>query len=435
MRSRLSTTFQSLTVRNYRLFATGQLVKLTGVWMQVIAQEWLVLDLSHNSGTALGIVVAMQFLPTLLLSLYGGKLADRYDKRKLLVIANATWSGLALLLCLLIATGVVQLWHVFAFAALLGVANAIENPTRQAFVSELVGTPLLANALALSAATFNGARVIGPALAGVAIAAFGISPVFLISAVGSLSPIVGLVRMRVAELHRDGLLSRTEKASVRDGVRYVLRRRDLVLPMAMVGLIGALGFNFGITLAVLARTTFHVGAATFGLFSTSVAIGALAGALAGSNRRTRPSVYIVIMAAIVFGVLELGVSVVPSYWGVVALLLPTGFFMIYFAQAANQRVQLGVDASYRGRVMALYVMVFLGATPLGGPLLGWIAEQSGAQASIFLGGMVGLLTGLVALTMQLRASGDRLRMQIRPLPRLYVLEAEEAIAATPARAG
>ena len=426
MRRRLGTTFQSLTVRNYRLFATGQLIKLIGVWMQFIAQDWLVLQLSGDSGTALGVVTALQFLPILLLSLYGGILADRYDKRKLLVVANATWSALALGLALLITTGTVQLWHVFVFASLLGISNAIETPVRQSFVSELVGTTLLPNALSLSAATFNSARIIGPALAGVGIAGFGTGPVFVISAFTSLAPLLGLSLMRPAELYRDGLLSRADRkdASIVDGLRYVWHRADLVLPMTMIAVIGAIGFNFGITLAVLAKTTYHTGAAAFGLFSTALAVGSLGGALAGSGRRARPSVYVVLGAAIAFGVLETVVGLVSAFWLVAVLLVPTGFFMIYFAQAANQRVQLGTDAAYRGRVMALYVLVFLGTTPLGGPLIGWFAEVASARASIWVGGVVSMLTGLVALVLQLRSTGDRLRLRVRPLPRVYVTAAD-----------
>jgi MFS family permease len=422
VRARLSTTFRSLQVRNYRLFATGQLVKLVGVWMMFIAQDWLVLQLSDNSATALGAVTALQFLPVLLLTLLAGKLADRYDKRKLLIAVNALWSALAVVLALLVASGVVQLWHVFVFAGLLGISSALETPVRQSFVSELVGTPLLPNALSLAAATFNSARVLGPALAGVAIAAFGVGPVFVIAAVSSLSPLASLVRMRPAELHREALPPRDERAPARiaDGLRYVWHRPDLLLPIALIAVVGMLGFNFQITLAVLAKTVFHTGAASFGLFTTALAGGALGGALASTGRRGRPSVYVVLGAAVVFGVLETLVGFAPYFWLVVALLLPTGFFMVFFAQAANQRVQLGTDAAVRGRVMALYVLVFLGTTPIGAPLIGWLAEQFGPQSSIWFGGLASLLTAAAALGWQLRRTGQRLRLRVRPLPRLYV---------------
>ncbi|MCZ7426096.1 MFS transporter [Micromonospora sp. WMMA1949] len=423
MQAKLSTMFQSLRVRNYRLFATGQLIKLIGVWMMFIAQDWLVLELSDNSATALGVVTALQFTPVLLLTLLSGRLADRYDKRMLLFVANAFWTVLALAMSILVLTGLVQLWHVFTFAALLGVSNAVETPVRQAFVSELVGMPLLPNALSLNAAVFNSARIVGPAVAGLAIAVVDVGPVFLVTALSSIAPLVNVVRMRTEELHRNDLppVGERDQARVVDGLRYVARRPDILLPMVLMSVIGMSLFNFQLTLAALAKTVFNTGAASFGLFSTALAAGALVGALAGTGRRSRPSVWLVLGAAIgcaVFGTL---VGLAPAYWAVVALLLPAGFFMIYFAQAANQRVQLGVDASFRGRVMALWVLVFLGTNPVGAPLIGWVAEKYGAGASIWAGGLISLTAALLALTWQLRRSGARLRMRVLPMPRFYVV--------------
>ncbi|MCX4387072.1 MFS transporter [Micromonospora peucetia] len=422
MQAKLSTMFQSLQVRNYRLFASGQLIKLIGVWMMFIAQDWLVLELSDNSATALGVVTALQFTPVLLLTLLSGRLADRYDKRMLLFVANAFWTVLAFGMSLLVITGVVQLWHVFTFAALLGVANAVETPVRQAFVSELVGTPLLPNALSLNAAVFNSARIVGPAVAGLAIAAFDVGPVFMFTALSSIAPLVTVIQMRPAELNREALLPRDERASAKviDGLRYVWRRPDLLLPMAVMSVIGMSLFNFQLTLAALAKTVFQTGAASFGLFSTALAVGALVGALAGTGRRSRPSIWLVLGAAVgcaSFGTL---VGLAQAYWLVVALLLPTGFFMVFFAQAANQRVQLGTDAAFRGRVMALWVLVFLGTNPVGAPLIGWVAETYGAGASIWMGGLISLATALIALTWQLRRSGARLRFRVLPMPRFYV---------------
>ncbi|MER7455745.1 MFS transporter [Micromonospora sp. NPDC126480] len=424
MQAKLSTMFQSLQVRNYRLFASGQLIKLIGVWMMFIAQDWLVLELSDNSATALGIVTALQFTPVLLLTLISGRLADRYDKRMLLFVANAFWTVLALAMSLLVITGVVQLWHVFAFAALLGVANAVETPVRQAFVSELVGTPLLPNALSLNAATFNSARIIGPALAGLAIAVFDVGPVFLVTALSSIAPLVNVVRMRPAELHREVLPPREERAAAKvvDGLRYVWGRPDLLLPMVMVLVIATSLFNFQLTLAALAKTVFNTGAASFGLFSSALAVGALIGALAGTGRRSRPSVWLVLGAAVAFASFGTLVGLAPTYWLVVVLLLPTGFFMVFFAQACNQRIQLGTDAAFRGRVMALWVLVFLGTNPVGAPVIGWLAETYGAGASIWIGGLVSLTTALLALAWQLRRSGARLRFRILPMPRFYVTD-------------
>lgn len=428
MRARFETTFRSLSVRNYRLFATGQMVKLIGVWVMITAQDWLVLRLSGDSATALGVVTALQFIPVLLLTLYAGKLADRYDKRLILVVANGAWAALAVLLGALVFTGVVRLWHVFLFAALLGIANAIETPVRQAFVSELVGTALLPNALSLSAAIFNSARIVGPAVAGLAIAGFGEGPVFLLSTVLALSPVATLARIRPAELHREALLPVAERdaAKIADGLRYVRRRPDLVLPIALMAVIGMLGFNFPVTLAALAKVTFNTGAASFGLFTTALAGGALAGALAGSGRKGRPSAYVVLGAAIAFGVLETVAGFAPTFALVVVLLVPTGFFMVYFAQAANQRVQLGTDAAYRGRVMSLYILVFLGTTPVGAPVTGWWAERFGAPASVWAGGVISLVAGGLALLWQLRRQRERLRLVVRPLPRLYVVPSAAA---------
>ncbi|ASW53328.1 MFS transporter [Plantactinospora sp. KBS50] len=421
MRPQLSRTFQSLHVRNYRLFTTGQLIKLIGTWMMFVAQDWLVLRLS--APTALGIVTACQFTPVLLLTLFSGRLADRYDKRALLLIANAFWVVLAAGMSLLAISGLVQLWHVFVFAALLGVANAMETPVRQSFVSELVGTPLLPNALALNAATFNSARILGPAVAGLAIAAFDVGPVFMISAASSIAPLVCVLRMRATELHRETLPAGAvrQPARVIDGLRYVAKRPDIMLPMALMGVIAMGLFNFQLTLAALAKTVFHTSAATFGLFTTALAVGALCGAFAGSGRRGRPSVWLVIAGALATSVFGTLVGLAPAYWLVVALLPPTGFCMVFFAQAANQRVQLGVDPAFRGRVMALWVLVFLGTNPVGAPLIGWTAEHVGAGASIWMGGLLSMTAAVTALVWQLRHSGATLRLRMLPLPRFSVV--------------
>ncbi|GAB3865016.1 MFS transporter [Dactylosporangium cerinum] len=360
------TVFGSLKVRNYRLFTTGQLVKLLGTWMMVVAQDWLVLQLSDNSPTALGVVTALQFTPVLLLTLYGGQLADRFDKRRLLLIANSASAVVAGLLGALVLTGVVNLWWVFVTAALFGVISAIETPVRQAFVSELVSRELLPNALSLSSATFNTARVVGPAIAGLVIALLHdrTGPIFMITAALCLAPLVGLTRMRTEELFRvEGPPVAASDARTIDGLRYVKRRPDLSLAILLVLVVGLFGFNFQLTLAVLAKVEFNASAQYFGLLTTALAVGALAGALASSRRRARPTAYAVLAAAVLFGGFETLVGFAPTFLTAVLLLLPTGFFMIYFAQAANQRVQLGTDPEFRGRVMALYVLVFLGSTP------------------------------------------------------------------------
>jgi MFS family permease len=436
LRARLNTTFQSLQVRNYRLFALGQLVKLIGVWMMFTTQDWLVFQLG-GTAAQLGIVTALQFTPVLVLTLLSGRLADRYDKRKILFVANFAWTTLCILFSILVVSGAAQLWHVYVFATLLGVASAVETPVRQSFVSELVETRLLPNALGLSAATFNSARVVGPSLAGLAIALFDVGPVFVLSAVLAVAPLICLFRMRPAELYRSELepSATREPAKVIDGLRYVRQRPDLMLPMVLMSVLAFTLFNFPVTLQALAKTGFHTGAAAFGLFTTAVGLGALVGALVGGTRRARPSVYTVLGSAMVFSAFGILVGVLPVYWLVVAALVPTGFFMVLFAQAANQRVQLGTDAAFRGRVMALWVLVFMGVNPVSGPLVGWFADRYGAGAAIWLGGAAALVATTLALVFELRRSGNRVRMHLRPVPRLRIVPVVPLAAAVPVPVG
>jgi MFS family permease len=435
VRAQLAKTFQSLQVRNFRLFSGGQLIKLIGVWMQFTAQDWLVLQLSNNSAYALGLVTAMQFTPVLLLTLYGGRLADRYDKRRMLLGANVVFSALALGMGVLVATDRVTLHWVFVLAALMGIVNAIETPARQSFVAEMVDRELLPNALSLSAATFNTARIVGPALAGVAIDLIGLYPVFLVNVLTYLAPAISLLQMRSAELHRMAPADTSgTDTRIREGLRYVWRREDLLLPIVLLFVIGLVGYNFQLTLAVLAKTVFHTGASEFGLLTTALAVGALGGAFASSGRRARPSVFVVLGAAVGFGVCETVVGLAPTFVVTALLLVPAGFFMIYFAQATNQRIQLGTDAAYRGRVMSLFILVFIGTTPIGGPAVGWLSQQYGPRTAIWLGGVLSLLAALLALAWHLRRSGARIGLALRPMPRLYVI-APPADVAAPAVVG
>lgn len=437
MRAVLSTTFRSLEIRNYRLFSIGQLVKLIGVWSMFTAQDWLVLDLSGNSPSALGTVTSLQFLPVLLLTLYSGKLADRFDKRKLLIVANAAFALFAIVFAILVASGVVELWHVFLFAGLFGMANAVETPVRQAFVSELVENSLLPNALALSAATFNVARIGGPALAGVGLAAFGTGPVFMMSTILAIAPTFTYTAMHTADLFRSERVRKSADTRVSEGLRYVWRRPDLLLPIFVMAAVGMIGFNFPVTLAALAKIDFNAGPSSFGLLTTALAVGALGGALAGSGRRGRPGAYLVVGAAILFGIFEVAVGLAPNFTVAMILLVPTGFFSIYLAQAANHRVQMGVDARFRGRVMALYVLVFLGTTPIGASWAGWWGETFGVASSIWSAGIFCFAAGVAGLIWQLRSSGDRLTLQGQRLhlvrPELPVAEGEAvaALSTTP----
>jgi MFS family permease len=393
--------FRSLRARNYRLYAAGQVVSLTGTWMQRVAQDWLVLELSDNSGTALGVVLALQFGPSLLFSLWGGVLADRYDKRRLLLVTQSTMIGLAAVLGLLDVAGAVQLWQVYLLAGLLGVASAVDVPVRQSFVVEMVGPADLANAVSLNSATFNSARIVGPALAGLLIAATDTGWVFLVNAVLTGGVIVGLLLMRPEELHRSPPTGR-EPGQFRQGLRYVRSRPDLVLPMALVFVVGTFGLNFPVTMSLMAREVFGRGAAAYGLLSTAIAVGSLAGALASTRRTRRPTTRFLIGATFAFGALEMLVGVMPTYEAVVVLLVPTGLAALSFTIAANSSVQLGSDPAYRGRVMALYLMCFMGGAPLGSPLVGGLSDAFGARVGLAAGGAVCALAAGVAAVLVAR---------------------------------
>jgi MFS family permease len=382
--------FDSLRQPNFCIFLSGQFLSYIGTWMQFIAQDWLVLRLSDDSGSALGMVTALQFAPVLLLSLYGGKLADQYDKRIVLAGAGIVWTVLAAGIAVLVLTDAVRLWHVFGFAAALGSVSAIEKPVRQAFVSELVGTDLVPNALALNSIAFNTARIVGPALSGALIAWLGTGPVFALNALSYAAPVAAVALIKPARLRRPQV--RPEQAPISEGLAYVRRRPDLLLALGTVFVVGLVGFNFPITLALLAKVVFDAEAASFGLLSSALAVGALAGAFAGSGRRGRPSARLMLGAAAGFGVAEALVAVAPTYWAAAVLLVPAGFAMVLFVQAANQRVQLGVEPAFRGRVMALYLLVFAGTNPLGGPAVGWLAEQLGTRISLAAGGLMSIVT-------------------------------------------
>jgi MFS family permease len=400
--------FSSLRVRNYRLFATGQVVSLTGTWMQRVAQDWLVLNLSHNSGVAIGITTGLQFAPVLLFGLYGGVLADRYPKRRTLQLTQIFMGLCALVLGLLDISGAAQLWHVYALAFLLGCATAVDSPTRQAFVSELVGPSLLANAVSLNSATFNTARVLGPAVGGLMIASIGTGWVFLMNAASFVAVITCLGLMREADLFVGKPVAR-RKGQVVEGLRYVRGRTDLVAIIFVAGVVGTLGFNFQITSALMTKNVFHHGAEAYGIISAVYAFGSLLGALA-SARRGQPPRRLVFIAAAVYGVLEIGAGLMPTYWTFFVMLLPFGFFTLTFSTAANTTVQLGAAPAMRGRVMALYLMVMMGGTPIGAPLVGWIAQVAGPRWSLIVGGVASATAAVGAAVMLAR----REKLEVRP---------------------
>ncbi|MDN3359913.1 MFS transporter [Actinomadura sp. DC4] len=391
------TLFRSLRNRNYRLFSIGQVISNSGTWMQRVAQDWLVLSLTHGSGTALGITTGLQFLPLLLFGLYGGVLADRFPKRRVLMITQIFMGLLALILGILALTGTAQVWHVYVLAFMLGVATVVDNPTRQTFAVEMVGPGDLSNAIALNAAIFNTARIVGPAIAGVLIAAIGTGPVFMVNAASFGAVLVGLYMMRDDELYTRSRVPRA-KGQLREGLRFVRERRDLVMLLIIVFFVAAFGMNFQMTTALMSREVFHSGASSFGLASTMLAVGAVFGSLL-SARRKRPRMRLTLIAAAAFGVLEIVSGVMPNYGLFLVMLVPTGLALLTFNTTANAVMQLSVPAWMRGRVMGLYMLVFAGSSPIGAPLLGWLAEVFGPRSGLVIGGVVSLVAvmGVVAL--------------------------------------
>ncbi|MFH8678197.1 MFS transporter [Streptomyces lydicus] len=403
-------TFSSLRIRNYRLFATGQMVSNTGTWMQRIAQDWLVLSLTGSSA-AVGITTALQFLPMLLFGLYGGVIADRFPKRKLLLLTQSAMGLTGLALAGLTLSGQVEVWHVYLVALLLGLATVVDNPARQAFVSEMVGQDDLRNAVSLNSANFQSARLIGPAVAGVLITAFGSGWAFLFNGLSFIAPLTGLLMMRTAELHKVDRVPR-RKGQLREGLRYVSRRPDLIWPIVLVGFIGTFGFNFPIWLTAFVYHVFHQGAGTYALFNGLMAAGSLIGALLAA-RRAGSRLRLLVGAAMLFGALEITAALAPSFWIFAALLAPIGMVGLTINVTANSSVQMATDPLMRGRVMSLFMMVFMGGTPLGAPVVGWVTDAFGARIGFLAGGVISLTAaGLIGLVLA-RVGGLRLKIDLR----------------------
>ena len=354
--------------------------------MQRVAQDWLVLQLTHGSGTALGITTGLQFLPQLLFSLWGGMIADRYPKRRILFATQAAMGALALILGVLALTGVVAIWQVYLLAFALGMVAVVDNPTRQTFVAEMVGQRGMANAIALNSAVFNLGRITGPAVAGLVISAVGTPAAFCVNAASFGAVLIGLKLMRPAELHP---VARAPRApgQLREALAYVRARPGLWVTLVLVFFVATFGMNFQVTNALMSRGVFGTGAGSFGLASTMFAVGALGGALLAA-RRARPGMRLLLGTALAFGAAEVATGLMPTFWSFLALLVPTGFALLMFTTTANSATQLGVDPAVRGRVMGLYMLVFLGGAPLGSPLVGWAAEQFGARMGLIGGGVI-----------------------------------------------
>ena len=405
-------TFSSLQTRNYRLFATGQVISNTGSWMQRVAQDWLVLELTHNSGSALGITTGLQFLPLLLFSLWGGMVADRYSKRRILMVTQASAGGLALILGVLALTHSVQIWQIYALAFGLGLVTVVDNPTRQSFAAEMVGRGGMANAIALNSAVFNLARIAGPAVAGLVIAAVGTPAAFLVNAASYGAVLISLKLMRPSELQSVERLPRA-KGQLGEAMRYVKARPALWMSMVLIFFVATFGMNFQVTNALMSREVFHTGAGAFGLASAVFAVGALGGALLAA-RRGRPTMALLLVTSLAFSLLEVVSGLMPDFWSFLIVLVPTGLALLTFSTAANSATQLGTTAEMRGRVMGLYMLVFLGGAPLGSPLAGWVAEAFGPRMTLIAGGVISAVATAVIGLMFARSRSVRVRDYLRP---------------------
>ncbi len=395
----MSPTFRSLAHRDYRRYAAGGFVSNVGTWMQRVAQDWLVLVVTGGSASALGITTGLQFLPILLFSAYAGALADRLPKRTMLMITQASMAVPAAVLGVLALTGSVEVWHIYALSFSFGIATAFDAPVRQSFVSEMVGPDDLANAVSLNSVSFNAGRIVGPAVAGLMIAALGSGEwatgvVILINAASYVAVLTALSGVHAGR--RDRSLDRSRpKGRIRDGVAYLRTRPDLILVIAVMGFTGTFGLNFQMTSALMATQAFGKGAGEYGLLGTTMAFGSIAGSLLAA-RRERPTVRLVVVAAVVFGSVEVVFGLMPTYT-TFALMTPLiGITAMTTITSANAVTQLTAPAHLRGRIMAIYLMVFMGGTPLGAPLIGWLADMFGPRWSL-IGGGLGTLFGTLGV--------------------------------------
>ncbi|MDO7868667.1 MFS transporter [Nocardioides jiangxiensis] len=424
----MSPTFRALSNPNYRRYAAGGVVSNTGTWMQRVAQDWLVLAVSGGSGTAIGVTTGLQFLPFLLVMPFAGVVADRVPKRRLLQVTNVAMAAPALVLGLLAVSGHVETWHVYVLALLLGVGSAFDAPARQSFVSELVLPEDLPNAVGLNSASFNAARLVGPGLAGLLIAWLGGGAeatgwVILLNAATYAAPVWSLARLDEEHLVPAKPAGRGPGA-LREAVRYVRGRRDLVVVLAIVFVAGTFGLNFQLTSALMATNVFGRGPGEYGLLGSVLALGSLTGALVAARRET-PRPRLIVAGAIVFGVLEVAAGSAPSYL-LFALAAPLlGFSALTMITAANGYLQVTTEAGMRGRVMALYLTVFMGGTPFGSPLIGWVGEAFGPRWTLWLGGGVTALGALVAHLLLGRPRGRR--MNVRGAAALPQSERAEAV--------
>ncbi|WP_300163192.1 MFS transporter [Solidesulfovibrio sp.] len=399
-------TFRSLTGFNYRLWAMGALVSNIGTWMQRVAQDWLVLtQLTRNNATAVGVVMALQYGPQLLFMPWTGFAADHFDRRKLLLATQAAMAALALGLGLLTVSGAVRLWHVYIFAFLLGCVSAFDAPARQTFVADLAGEADLANAVALNSTSFSAARMVGPAVAGVLIASVGTGWVFLLNAVSFLAVLWSLAFLRVRELYPNSRAA-WRRGSFVEGFRYVWNRPDLKAVLIMLFWIGTFGLNFPIFISTMAVSVFHAGAGRYGLFYSLLALGTIAGALLAA-RRERPRMRHLLSSAVLFGVSGSLAAVMPNGALFGLALFFTGLAALTFTTTTNSLMQLAAEPDMRGRVMAIRLAIALGCTPIGAPIVGWVADRFGPRWALGLGAASGFAAALVGVRCLVKCRGPR----------------------------
>jgi MFS family permease len=389
----LGRSFASLQIPNFRRYFSGQLVSLSGNWMQMIAEMWVVLSLTH-SGLAVGTTTALQFLPMLVFGAYGGLIADRMPKRQLLLLTQALHMIAPLAMLTLAVEGVLVPWMVFALVFLRGSVNSVDNPTRQAFVMEMVGSDRVVNAVSLNSVLVQSARVVGPAFAGVLIATVGVEPCFAINA-ASFAFMIWVLAAMDTELLRPAKAATREPGAVRAGLSYVRRSPELWIPLGLMAIVGTLGYNFQSVLPLLADFTFHGGPSTYAALLAAMAVGGIVGALINGARESVTPMLLV-GAALVFGLLSLVAAGAPTLALEIAALAPLGAATVTLSASVNSSLQLASEPSMRGRVMALYSIVFLGSTPIGGPLSGWLSQAVDPRAALVMAGLAAIAGGLLA---------------------------------------
>ncbi|MCQ9369096.1 MFS transporter [Brevibacterium sp. 50QC2O2] len=408
--------FQSLHERNYRNWFSGALVSNTGTWMQRTAQDWIVLtELTDNDATALGVGMALQLGPQLIMFPFAGSIVDRFDKRKLLIITQALMGINGFILFGLMLSGVIQLWHVYVLALALGLVSTVDSPARQSFVSELVGEKLVPNAVSLNSASFNGARMVGPGIAGVLTALIGAGPIFLIAGLGFAATILVLVTLDTSKLHPAARRPKGQGLkSITGGFSYLRTRPDIVVVLSVLFVVSTFGYNFNIFTSTMAKLEFHHDASGFGLLNSVMAIGSLAGALTAAKRE-RPRLRFIFAAAGGFGLATVSAALMPTYSAFAVTLIFVGFASITMSTAANAYVQTTTPGAVRGRVMAIYMAVVMGGAPIGAPFAGFIADWLGPRAAVLVGGISGVIGILIGVTWMVFAKNMRVhRARVHP---------------------